>query len=361
MAFGSHIFRVSTCVSPCVSSCLPAVVRLLLTFGLQKLSYWPGDYDAFESAKADKMKLQQREFEAQQMKRAHTQKFIDKFRYNAKRAALVQSRIKALSKLPMLEAVTEDPTLHFKFANPQALPTPMLVMQGASFAWDAKKAAEKDYLLRDVDFSADLNTRAAVCGVNGSGKSTFLKLLMGHIEPFEGMVFRHNKLKIGYFAQHHIDGLDLTKNAVQQLQARYPEAKMTDEAARSFLGKFGISGMLALEPLFILSGGQKSRVAIAVMAFSEPHILVLDEPTNHLDLDAVQALIAALNQFEGGVVLVSHDTHLLSCVVEDVYHVEPSTHTMHRLNIEFEEYRQLLLQKKPVVTPATTAALPPRD
>eukprot|EP01055_Gregarina_sp_Pseudo9_P000628 Gregarina_sp_Pseudo_9__627@NODE_13_length_6388_cov_18_254528_g11_i0_p1_GENE_NODE_13_length_6388_cov_18_254528_g11_i0NODE_13_length_6388_cov_18_254528_g11_i0_p1_ORF_typecomplete_len745_score151_51ABC_tran/PF00005_27/5_6e21ABC_tran/PF00005_27/1_6e03ABC_tran/PF00005_27/2_8e21AAA_21/PF13304_6/1_4e09AAA_21/PF13304_6/4_7e11ABC_tran_Xtn/PF12848_7/33ABC_tran_Xtn/PF12848_7/2_5e20ABC_tran_Xtn/PF12848_7/5_1e02AAA_15/PF13175_6/1_6e06AAA_15/PF13175_6/0_17AAA_15/PF13175_6/0_84SMC_N/PF02463_19/15SMC_N/PF02463_ len=321
----------------------------IMEFKDRQLRYWPGDYDAFEQAKADKMLTQQREFENQQAKRAHVQKFIDRFRYNANRAALVQSRIKFLEKLPLLDQVTEDPSLQFKFEAPTVLPTPMLVMQGASFAWDPTKAREKQYLLRDVDFTADLCTRAAICGVNGSGKSTFLKMLIGQVEPCEGMVFRHNKLRIGHFAQHHVDTLDLTKNAVQQLQVKYPDAKLTDEAARSFLGKFGISGMLALEPLFILSGGQKSRVAIAVMAFAAPHILVLDEPTNHLDLDAVQSLIAALNQFEGGVVLVSHDAHLLSCVVEEIYHVDPVSHTITKFKGDFDEYRSQLLRKpKPV-------------
>eukprot|EP01054_Gregarina_sp_Poly1_P002321 Gregarina_sp_Poly_1__2320@NODE_161_length_12274_cov_73_089211_g143_i0_p2_GENE_NODE_161_length_12274_cov_73_089211_g143_i0NODE_161_length_12274_cov_73_089211_g143_i0_p2_ORF_typecomplete_len744_score139_89ABC_tran/PF00005_27/8e22ABC_tran/PF00005_27/1_4e03ABC_tran/PF00005_27/1_1e21AAA_21/PF13304_6/1_7e10AAA_21/PF13304_6/2_1e11ABC_tran_Xtn/PF12848_7/60ABC_tran_Xtn/PF12848_7/7_7e22AAA_15/PF13175_6/3_1e06AAA_15/PF13175_6/2_1e03AAA_15/PF13175_6/0_0054SMC_N/PF02463_19/4SMC_N/PF02463_19/0_42SMC_N/PF02463 len=317
----------------------------IIEFKDRKLKYWPGDYDAFEQAKADKLLTQQREFENQQSRRQHIQKFIDKFRYNASKAALVQSRIKALEKLPLLDQVTEDPSLQFKFEAPTVLPTPMLVMQGASFSWDPTKAKQGNYLLRDVDFSADLTTRAAICGVNGSGKSTFLKLLIGHVEPCQGMVFRHNKLRIGHFAQHHVDSLDLTKNAVQQLQAKYPDAKLTDEAARSFLGKFGLSGMLALEPLFILSGGQKSRVAIAVMAFAAPHILVLDEPTNHLDLDAVQALIAALNQFEGGVVIVSHDAHLLACVVEDIYHVDPTQHMLIKFKGEFEEYRNQLLKK----------------
>eukprot|EP01053_Blabericola_migrator_P002550 Blabericola_migrator_1__2549@NODE_171_length_12111_cov_153_412405_g148_i0_p2_GENE_NODE_171_length_12111_cov_153_412405_g148_i0NODE_171_length_12111_cov_153_412405_g148_i0_p2_ORF_typecomplete_len730_score204_49ABC_tran/PF00005_27/2_1e23ABC_tran/PF00005_27/2_1e03ABC_tran/PF00005_27/1_7e21AAA_21/PF13304_6/1_2e08AAA_21/PF13304_6/4e11ABC_tran_Xtn/PF12848_7/62ABC_tran_Xtn/PF12848_7/4_5e22ABC_tran_Xtn/PF12848_7/5_8e02AAA_15/PF13175_6/0_0004AAA_15/PF13175_6/0_075AAA_15/PF13175_6/0_65SMC_N/PF02463_19/25S len=316
-----------------------------IEFKDRQLKYWPGNYDQFERAKADRMLTQQREFESQQAKRAHIQKFIDRFRVNAKRATLVQSRLKFLEKLPLLEQVTDDPTLQFKFEAPTALPTPMLVMQNAYFKWNPK---DDDYLLKDVDFTADLTTRAAICGVNGSGKSTFLKMLIGQLEPMEGMVFRHNKLRIGHFAQHHVDGLDLTKNAVGQLQATYPDAKLTDEAARSFLGKFGISGMLALEPLFILSGGQKSRVAIAVMAFAQPHILVLDEPTNHLDLDAVQALIAALNEFEGGVVLVSHDAHLLSCVVEDIFHVDPQKRTLSKFKGDFEEYQRQLLKKPKV-------------
>ncbi|EZG56103.1 putative ABC transporter [Gregarina niphandrodes] len=342
----------------------------IMEFKDRKLAYYSGDYDVFERAKADKEMHLQREIESQQGKVAHIQKFIDRFRYNAKRASLVQSRIKQLQKLPMLESITDDPQLQFKFMTPAELPTPILIMQGVNFSYakSAKKAetgkaetgkaetgkaetgtaetSEDDLLLRNVDFSADLTTRAAICGVNGSGKSTFLKLLLGQLEPVEGFVFRHNKLKIGHFAQHHVDGLDLTKNAVQQLQEKYPDAKLTDAQARSYLGRFGISGLLALEPMFILSGGQKSRVAIALMAFDEPHILVLDEPTNHLDLDAVQALIAALNTFEGGVIIVSHDTHLLSCATEDVYHLEPKTQTLQRFKGDFEEYRQQVLKRK---------------
>jgi len=274
------------------------------------------------------------------------QQFIDRFRYNAKRAALVQSRLKALSKLPMLDSVAKDPTLSFTFKAPEQLSLPILLLEDCTFGYSP---GGKDVVLKDVSLSIDLDTRMAVCGVNGSGKSTLLSLLVGGNEPTKGFCTKNSKLRIGFFSQHHVDQLDLTLNAVQQLQAKFPESNLKDEEARTYLGGFGISGLLALEPLYILSGGQKSRVAIALVAFKNPHILILDEPTNHLDLDAVQALVAALNSFPGGLVIVSHDAHLLSCVVEEVWHVDPVTRSCTKFKGEFDEYVKNILAKKPTV------------
>lgn len=312
----------------------------VIHFQNETLEYYRGDYDNFEEVRAEKIKVQQKQIENQEAKRKHVQSFIDRFRYSANRAALVQSRIKALEKLPMLDAVKEDPTLTFSFLDPEALPTPMLQMNGVSFAYsqDSKR------LLNNLDMTVDLDSRIAVCGVNGAGKSTLLKLLIGVLEPLEGSVTRHQKLRIGFFSQHHVDTLDLTLTAVQQLQVRYPDIEISDESARSYLGRFGISGMLSIEPLYILSGGQKSRVSIALMAFANPHILVLDEPTNHLDLDAVQALICALNDFKGGVIVVSHDAHMIECVCDEVWHVDPQSRIASKFGGSFEEYREKVLK-----------------
>ncbi|CEL93709.1 unnamed protein product [Vitrella brassicaformis CCMP3155] len=315
----------------------------IIHFSDQTLTYYRGNYDTFEEVRAGKQLQQQREFEAQEAKRAHMQKFVDKFRYNAKRASLVQSRLKAIAKLPMLEAVASDPTLVFSFDEPEALPTPILQLQDCYFKYGEGKS---DWLLKDVAMTIDLDSRIAVCGVNGSGKSTLLKLMIGTIDPSEGHVVRHSKLRIGFFSQHHVDQLDLTLTAVQSLQTAFPDANLKDEDARTYLGKFGISGLLALEPLYVLSGGQKSRVAIALVAFKKPHVLIMDEPTNHLDLDAVQALIAALNNFQGGVVIVSHDAHMLSCVADEVWHVDHRTRSVAKFGEDFESYRKQLLKNK---------------
>ncbi|XP_053992596.1 uncharacterized protein LOC128883835 isoform X2 [Hylaeus volcanicus] len=318
----------------------------IIDFVDKKLNYYKGNYDMFEKVKIEASRLQQRQFEAQQMKREHVQKFIDRFRYKASLAASVQSRIKALAKLPHLEAVAEDASLFFKLPVPEELPTPILQLDGAWFAYDKENSRDDTkWILENVSFSVDLNSRIAICGVNGCGKSTFLKLLAGGAEPQKGFCKRLNKLRIGYFSQHHVEQLDLTLNSVQQLQTLYSSANLKDEDARSYLGKFGVSGLMALEPLYVLSGGQKSRVAIAVMCFTNPHILLLDEPTNHLDLNAVEALIVALNDYKGGIVIVSHDMHLLSCVVDDIYHVSSEKHTVTRYNGTIESYRRDLLKK----------------
>eukprot|EP00920_Eleutheroschizon_duboscqi_P016505 GHVT01039029.1.p1 GENE.GHVT01039029.1~~GHVT01039029.1.p1 ORF type:complete len:821 (+),score=269.49 GHVT01039029.1:137-2599(+) len=359
----------------------------------QKLDYYRGNFDTFESSRADRLLQQKRQVEANAATRKHMQQFIDKFRYNAKRASLVQSRLKALAKLPMLEAVANDPALCFDFPEPEALPSPLVRFDDVSFRYagrgasavspvaaaapaaDAdKRESEPDggqdradkeaqgeaqtpptpapeaqaagkMILRNVDLSIDMESRLAICGVNGSGKSTLLKILVGLEEPTDGFLKRHGRLRIGYFTQHHVDQMDLTLTAVQQLQTQFPEMDLKDEEARNFLGRFGISGLLALEPLYILSGGQKSRVAIALIAFRKPHLLVLDEPTNHLDLDAVQALIVALSSFKGGVVIVSHDAHLLSCVVDEVWHVEPTDQKCTKFHGDFENYRKQILKQ----------------
>ncbi|XP_055388463.1 uncharacterized protein LOC129617043 [Condylostylus longicornis] len=323
----------------------------IMDFRDQKLKYYRGDYDTYERVKTEADRLQQRQFEAQQMKREHVQKFIDRFRAKAARAALVQSRIKALEKLPNLEAVSQDPALSFKFSVPEELPTPVLQLDEAWFSYRALKDRapapdSDDWILKNVDLSVDLQSRIAICGVNGCGKSTLLKLLSGANDPQRGFCRRANKLRVGIFSQYHVEQLDLTLNSVQQIQVKFPESNMKDEEVRNYLGRFGISGLLALEPLYVLSGGQKSRVAIALLAFTNPHILILDEPTNHLDLDAVSALIAALNEFEGGVVVVSHDTHLISCVADEIYHVDPAQHTVTQYKDTIEQYRKDLLKRK---------------
>merc|ERR1711924_275254 len=151
-------------------------------------------------------------------------------------------------------------------------------------------------------------------GENGCGKSTLLKMLTGEHGTSDGIYRRNPRLRVGYFTQHHVDSLDLTLNSVQNLLEKYADKIVSEEAARNWLGGFGVAQNLALEPLYVLSGGQKSRVALALLAFANPHILLMDEPTNHLDLDAIQALEAALTAFKGGVVLVSHDTHFIDAV-----------------------------------------------
>ncbi|CDI79071.1 ATP-binding cassette sub-family F member 1, putative [Eimeria acervulina] len=361
----------------------------VIHFTNQKLNYYRGDFDTFESVRAAQQLQQQRQILSVEMKQKHMKAFIDKFRCNAKRASLVQSRIKALSRLPMLEQVAEDPSLRFKLKEPEQLSPPLLQLIDVTFKYKKRSSKETEskeeegeeesnaknnnninnnngseagkqnnakqtktestdkgdlLIVEDCNLNIDMDSRIAICGLNGSGKSTLLKLLMGHNECTKGHIHRSGKLRIGYFTQQHIEQLDLTLNAVQSLQIRYPEANLSDEAARTYLGQFGISNMLALEPLYILSGGQKSRVAIALIAYSNPHILLLDEPTNHLDLDAVQALIVALNEYAGGVVVVSHDSHLLSCVADEIYTLDKNTKRLLKFNGDFAEYKKQLLK-----------------
>jgi ATP-binding cassette subfamily F protein 3 len=310
----------------------------------KRLDFIKGDYDTFEILKSKQDQLLEKQIEAQQMERDHIQKFIDRFRYNANRAALVQSRIKALNRLPRLEEITKDPNLVFQFKEPDQLPFPILRLDEISF----KYGSQGGFTIRSDGFSMDQDSRIALCGENGSGKSTFIKILVDEASShgvLNGHVTRNNRLRIGYFSQHHVDTLDVTKSAVAALQSRYyPKVEIGPEAARNHLGSFGITGDLALEPLYCLSGGQKTRVALAIIAYANPHILIMDEPTNHLDMDAVQALIVALSDFKGGVMLVSHDFHTLKCVCDEVWHAENGT--IAKFAGDIDEYKKYIRKQR---------------
>ncbi|CAD7961403.1 unnamed protein product [Amoebophrya sp. A25] len=312
----------------------------------QKLSFYRGDFDTFETLYAQNRNLLEKEHEKQERDKAHMQQFIDKFRYNAKRASMVQSRIKALNRLPNLDEILEDPTLSFNFSEPESLPTPILQMDDACFAYETDDGVSgKPFFLDNITMNIDLESRICLVGENGCGKSTMLKLLIGDNEAKSGIVRRHNRLRVGYFTQHHVESMDLTLNSIQNLMERYPKANNEgEEAARNWLGRFGVTQSLAVEPLYVLSGGQKSRVALALLAYANPHILVMDEPTNHLDLDAIQALIAALTAFKGGLVMVRHDSHFINAVCDEIWHVE--NHTAKKFNGDINEFRNFVLSRK---------------
>ena len=314
----------------------------------KQLEFFRGDFDTFESVRFTQSKLLEKQVESQQMERAHIQKFIDRFRYNANRAALVQSRIKALNRLPLLDEIVKDPALMFEFKEPEALPAPILRLDQVTYTYPPRVGDTKGgFKIKCDGFSVDLDSRIALCGENGAGKTTFIKILVdemagGHLD---GFVSRNNRLRIGYFSQHHVDTLDVTKNAVSALQTRYyPKVDIGPEAARNHLGQFGISGQLALEPLYCLSGGQKTRVALAIIAYANPHILIMDEPTNHLDMDAVQALVAALSNFKGGVMIVSHDFHTLKCVCDEVWYTEDGV--IAKFNGDIDDYKKHIKKNK---------------
>ena len=303
----------------------------------QKLTYYKGNYDMFERTRSEKLQLQAKQFEAQQMKVAHMQTFIDRFRFNAKRAALVQSRIKAMNKMELIDEIIDDPTCVFIFPTPEKLRPPLLKIEDGMFGYTDTKV-----ILRGLNINVDMESRIAVVGANGAGKSTLLKLLIGQLQLKDGNQFRNARLRVSMFTQHHIDQLDLKFSPVEQLMHSFPGS--TAENYRAHLGQFGITGNLQLRPQYLLSGGQKSRVAFAVAVWSNPHILVLDEPTNHLDIDAVNALIIALNNYQGGVIIVSHDQHLVATVCDQIWYVKEQR--LKKFNGDFEDYRKALAANK---------------
>ncbi|RYP51694.1 hypothetical protein DL768_002995 [Monosporascus sp. mg162] len=285
----------------------------------ERLDYYRGaNFESFYATREERKKTAKREYENNVAQRAHLQAFIDKFRYNAGKAAEAQSRIKKLERMPVLEPPESEYSVKFRFPEVEKLSPPIVQMSGVSFGYD-----KENILLKDVDLDVQLDSRIGIVGPNGAGKTTILKLLIGKLQPIKGVISQNSRLRVGFFAQHHVDALDLTMSAVSFMAKTYPGR--TDEEYRRQLGAFGITGTTGLQKMAVLSGGQKSRVAFACLALTQPHILVLDEPSNHLDIEAMDALAEALNEFQGGVLMVSHDVTMLQTVCKTLWVCENGT------------------------------------
>ncbi|KAI9436514.1 P-loop containing nucleoside triphosphate hydrolase protein [Lactarius psammicola] len=277
-----------------------------------RLDYYKGNFTQFYSTKSERERNLRREYEAQMEYRKHLQAFIDRWRYNANRAAQAQSKIKILEKLPELSPPAAEETESFRFPETEKISPPLLQLSEVTFGYDAAKI-----ILNRVNFDVGLDSRLAIVGSNGAGKSTLIKLLTGELTPLSGQVNRNGRLRVGYFAQHHVDTLVPTMNPVQFLAHRFPGK--TEQEYRQHLGNFQITGMTGLQSIGTLSGGQKSRVAFAVLSLQRPHILLLDEPTNHLDLEGLDALMLALSTWNGGVIVISHDERFITSVAKELW------------------------------------------
>ncbi|KAJ4296661.1 ATP-binding cassette, regulator of translational elongation [Kalmusia sp. IMI 367209] len=279
----------------------------------ERLDYYKSaNFDSFYATKEERRKTAKREYEKQMEVRAHLQAFIDKFRYNAAKSSEAQSRIKKLERMPVLQAPEAEYSVHFKFPEVEKMSPPIIQMSGVTFGYSPDKI-----LLKNVDLDVQLDSRIGIVGPNGAGKTTALKLLIGALQPTSGLISQNPRLRVGFFAQHHVDALDLNDSAVGFMSKKYHGK--TDEEYRRHLGAFGITGMTGLQKMELLSGGQKSRVAFACLSLQNPHILVLDEPSNHLDIEAMDALSEALQKFEGGVLMVSHDVTMLQNVCTSLW------------------------------------------
>ncbi|CAG9943907.1 unnamed protein product [Clonostachys rosea f. rosea IK726] len=298
----------------------------------QRLDYYRGaNFDTFYATKEERKKVARREYENQMAQRAHLQAFIDKFRYNAAKSSEAQSRIKKLEKMPILEPPEAEYSVKFVFPDVEKLSPPIVQMSEVTFGYSADKV-----LLRNVDLDVQLDSRIGIVGPNGAGKTTILKLLIGKLSPSSGLITAHARLRIGFFAQHHVDALDLNDSAVGFMAKNYPGR--TDEEYRRQLGAFGITGTTGLQKMELLSGGQKSRVAFACIALTNPHILVLDEPSNHLDIEAMDALAEALNAYQGGVLMVSHDVTMLQSVCTSLWVCDGGT--VEKFNGDVQAYKK---------------------
>ncbi|KAB1283291.1 ATP-binding cassette sub-family F member 3 [Camelus dromedarius] len=316
---------------------LNAIATDIIHLHSQRLDGYRGDFETFIKSKQERLLNQQREYEAQQQYRQHIQVFIDRFRYNANRASQVQSKLKMLEKLPELKPVDKELEVVMKFPDGfEKFSPPILQLDEVDFYYDPKHV-----IFSRLSISADLESRICVVGENGAGKSTMLKLLLGDLAPVRGIRHAHRNLKIGYFSQHHVEQLDLNVSAVELLARKFPGRP--EEEYRHQLGRYGISGELAVRPVASLSGGQKSRVAFAQMTMPCPNFYILDEPTNHLDMETIEALGRALNNFRGGVILVSHDERFIRMVCRELWVCEGGGVT--RVEGGFDQYRALLQEQ----------------
>lgn len=313
---------------------LDAVATDIIFLHSKDLDYYKGNYTQFEKTKDEKLKNQQREYEAQKQYRDHLQAFIDRWRVNANRAAQAQSKIKILEKLPDLKPVEMIPEVVLRLPSCDVVNATMLRMDAMGFQYSTNGPKIFD----NVDLSTSFSSRVAVVGENGSGKTTLLKLLLGDLEPTSGVRHMHRACRVGYFSQHHVDSLDMNLSCVEMFREKFPGKQ--DQEYRSHLGRYGVSGELAMRPINSLSGGQKSRVAFAVMTWHSPNFFILDEPTNHLDIESVEALGNALNTFNGGVILVSHNEQLIQLIATETWHV--GSGTVKRIEGGFTAYKKAL-------------------
>ncbi|XP_058128437.1 ATP-binding cassette sub-family F member 3 [Anopheles ziemanni] len=298
-----------------------------------RIETFKGNYEQFDKTRTERHKAQRREYEAQLAHRNHVQEFIDRFRYNANRAASVQSKIKMLEKLPELKPVEKEIEVTLKFPEVEPLNPPVLTLNEVQFKYGPDKV-----IFTSVNLSANLDSRICIVGENGAGKTTLLKIVVNLLEPTGGLVQLHRGLRLGYFSQHHVDQLDMSVNCVELLQNAYPGKPI--EEYRRVLGSFGVSGDLALQVVASLSGGQKSRVALAKMCMGRPNFLVLDEPTNHLDIETIEALGKAINKYSGGVILVSHDERLIRMICKELWVCGGGT--VKSIEGGFDEYRKIV-------------------
>ncbi|OMJ20084.1 putative ABC transporter ATP-binding protein [Smittium culicis] len=278
----------------------------------ERLDQYKGNFTSFWATADERKKNQRKEYESQLKFRQHLQDYIDRWRYNAKRAPQAQSKLKVLEKLPVLELPESEKIVTFSFPETESLPAPLLYMDEVGFGYTKDKK-----ILSNVNINMEMNSRVAIVGPNGAGKTTMLKMLVGQLSPTSGLVHRHGRLRIAYFSQHHVDQLEIQLTAVGHMSKHYPGKN--EEEYRKHLGSFGISGMTALQKIQTLSGGQKSRVAFACLAVQKPHFIILDEPTNHLDMESIDALTVACKNFNGGVVLVSHDERFIDAVCTELW------------------------------------------
>ncbi|MDD3518760.1 MAG: ATP-binding cassette domain-containing protein [Chromatiales bacterium] len=310
------------------------------------LTLYTGNYSAFEQRRAERLAQQEAAHARQAREVAHLQSYIERFRAKATKARQAQSRIKALERMELITRAHVDSPFHFEFAKPERLPHPLLRIRQAAVGYGETP------VVRDVNLSLAPGDRLGLLGPNGAGKSTLIRLLAGELLPQGGEYRPAEGLRIGYFAQHQLEQLDMAASPYLHLHRLDPRA--TEQRLRDFIGGFGFNGDRALEPVGPFSGGEKARLVLALLVYQRPNLLLLDEPTNHLDLDMRDALTLALQDFEGAMVLVSHDRHLLRTVCDRFLLV--SDGRAEDFDGDLDDYRQWLASRRNVAAAAAGSA-----
>ena len=300
-----------------------------------KLNMTPGGYQEFVRIRTERAAQLAAAATRIAAQKAHMQAFVDRFRYKASKARQAQARIKAIAKLPPLEATIEESATRFSFPEPQQLAPPILSLERVSVGYGGTP------ILRDLSLRIDMDDRIALLGANGNGKSTLAKLLAGKLDALAGEMRRGNKLKVGYFAQHQTDELTLTETPVDHMQRAMGRA--TVQHVRSQLARFGLDVDRAETKVGSLSGGEKARLLLALATRDAPHLLILDEPTNHLDIDAREALVRALADFSGAVLLITHDPDLVDLIADRLWLVGDGT--VKAYDGDLDDYRKLLSER----------------
>ncbi|OOF83123.1 ABC transporter ATP-binding protein [Rodentibacter ratti] len=318
---------------------LDPIVTKILHIEHQKLNEYTGDYSSFEVQRATKLAQQAAMYRQQQQKIAHLQSYIDRFKAKATKAKQAQSRVKALERMELIAPAYADNPFTFAFRPPVSLPNPLVMIEQASAGYGEGESAVE--ILSKIKLNLVPGSRIGLLGQNGAGKSTLIKLLAQELSPFSGTVQLAKGVQLGYFAQHQLDTLRAEESALWHMQKLAPE--QTEQQVRDYLGSFAFRGDKVNQPVSSFSGGEKARLVLALIVWQRPNLLLLDEPTNHLDLDMRQALTEALVDYEGSLVVVSHDRHLLRNTVEEFYLVHDKQ--VEEFKGDLEDYQKWLMEQ----------------
>jgi ATP-binding cassette, subfamily F, member 3 len=324
---------------------LDGTVGHILAIEQCRLKLYTGNYSAFEEQRAMQLAQQQAAYQKQQREIAHLHSYVERFRAKATKARQAQSRLKALARMELISPAHVDTPFDFRMREPLAGPDPLLTLEDAAAGYDARA------VLAGIKLSLAAGARIGLLGRNGAGKSTLIKLLAGELAPLEGTRHEGKGLAIGYFAQHQIDVLRPDESPLRHLARLDPRAREQD--LRNFLGGFDFRGDMALDPVAPFSGGEKARLALALLVWQRPNLLLLDEPTNHLDLEMRHALTLALQEYEGAIVLVSHDRHLLRTTADSLWLV--ANGGVQPFDGDLDDYRDWLRQREAGVGAAEAA------